>query len=75
MNLLEKAGIRIDHWISHNENHLKEYEAFADELDAAGKSESARHVRKTAALTAEGNQCLRQATLTLGPLEQEESHV
>jgi hypothetical protein len=31
--------------------------------------------RKMAALTAEGNQCLRQASLKLGPLEKEESHV
>ncbi len=68
MDILEKAGIRIDRWISHNENHLKEYEAFADELEAAGKSESARQIRKMAALTAEGNQCLRQASVTLDPL-------
>jgi signal-transduction protein with cAMP-binding, CBS, and nucleotidyltransferase domain len=75
MDFLEKAGIRIQHWIRHNEDHLKEYESFADELDAAGQHSSAEQVRKMAVLSAEGNECLHRASRILGTVEQEESHV
>ncbi|MGD8387724.1 MAG: hypothetical protein PVG49_11330 [Desulfobacteraceae bacterium] len=75
MDFLEKAGIRIHHWIHHNESHLKEYETFADELEAAGQHTAAEQIRKMAALTTEGSQCLRNASRTLGFPEQEDSHV
>ena len=28
MDFQEKAKIRIEHWLSHNESHVKEYEEF-----------------------------------------------
>jgi hypothetical protein len=61
MDFDEKAGIRIGHWIAHNESHLKEYEAFALELETAGKSESASCIREMTVLILQGNECLRRA--------------
>lgn len=75
MDFLEKAVIRIQHWIRHNESHLKEYETFADELEPAGQQDAAEQIRKMALLTTEGNRCLRRASRTLGTVGQEESHV
>ena len=65
MELIEKAVIRIEHWVEHNENHLKEYETFAHELEAAGKNETAKHIRDMAALTAQSSDCLRKALKSL----------
>jgi len=60
-----KATIRIEHWKKHNEDHLEEYETFARELEAAGKNESARHIRQMATLMAESNEYLRRALKAL----------
>ncbi len=65
MEFIEKAKIRIDHWIEHNEDHLQEYEPLAQELESAGKAESARCIREMTALIAESNECLRRALTTL----------
>jgi len=72
MDFTQKAGIRIEHWLTHNENHLKEYEAFAQELETAGKKKSASSIREMAALTAQGSECLRRA---LKDLKKEDGHV
>ena len=61
MDFTEKARIRIEHWVKHNEDHLQEYETFAHELEAAGKNESARHIRETATLMAESTNHLGKA--------------
>ncbi len=61
MEFFEKAGIRMDHWLSHSESHAKEYESFAQELEAAGFSESAADIRTMAALTRHSTEHLRAA--------------
>jgi hypothetical protein len=61
MDFIEKAKRRIQHWIMHNNDHMKEYDLFAGQLESAGKHESARHIREMTALTAESNDCLAQA--------------
>jgi len=66
MELNEKAKIRLEHWISHNEHHYDEYETFADQLEGAGKVESARHVRIMMELTSRSTECLRKALNALG---------
>jgi len=65
MDFSEKASIRIEHWIKHNEDHLNEYEEFAKELDKAGKSETAGHIRNMATLMAQGDKSLQLALETL----------
>jgi hypothetical protein len=54
MNFVEKAGMRIEHWIKHSQSHFTEYEAFADELEQAGYKASAEEIRQMAALTRKG---------------------
>jgi ferric-dicitrate binding protein FerR (iron transport regulator) len=61
MEFEEKARIRLEHWIDHNDHHQEDYERFADELENAGKVESARAIREMAELTAKSTACLRNA--------------
>ena len=61
MDFTEKAKIRIANWMHHNEHHQEEYELFADQLEKEAKSESARHIRDMAALSAKANECLKKA--------------
>ena len=65
MDNLEKARIRMEHWMEHNDQHQKEYEAFARELEEAGKEQAAEEVRAMKELTAKGSMHLRQAIALL----------
>ncbi|MBW1668814.1 MAG: hypothetical protein JRJ66_12330 [Deltaproteobacteria bacterium] len=66
MEFAEKARLRLEHWITHNDHHLEEYEMFADQLEEAGRIESARHVREMIELTAKSTESLRRALKALG---------
>ena len=61
MDFIEKAKIRLEHWVTHNDHHKEEYELFAEQLEEAGKEESARQVREMIRLSVQGNECLRRA--------------
>ena len=61
MEFIEKARIRLDHWISHNDQHQDEYAVFAEELEGAGKADSARYIREMMELTSKSTECLRKA--------------
>ncbi|MFO7875838.1 MAG: hypothetical protein R6U55_04565 [Desulfovermiculus sp.] len=65
MDSLEKARIRMEHWIEHNDQHQQEYEALAQELEQAGKQEAAAEVRTMSELTGKGSEHLRQAIAAL----------
>ncbi|MBI4772822.1 MAG: hypothetical protein HY788_01355 [Deltaproteobacteria bacterium] len=65
MDTLEKARIRISHWISHNEHHIEEYELFAEQLEEAGKAAAAAQIRELARLEKASTECLRKALLDL----------
>lgn len=66
MESIEKAKIRLEHWITHNEHHYEEYETFADQLEKAGKAESAKYVREMMTLTNQSTACLKEALKRLG---------
>jgi hypothetical protein len=66
MDFVEKARVRIEHWIDHSEHHLEEYRAFAEELDRAGKPGSARHIREMMDHSLRTVECLKAALLALG---------
>jgi len=66
MESIEKAKIRLEHWISHSDHHYEEYETFADELEEAGKVESAKSIREMMTLTSKSTECLREALRLLG---------
>ena len=61
MDLIEKAKIRLEHWISHSDQHYEEYEIFAEQLEEAGKPDSAASIREMMALTSKSTECLREA--------------
>ena len=65
MEFLEKAEIRLKHWIKHNHQHYSEYETFASQLEEAGKDKSAKFVRDMMALISRSNDCLKNALKAL----------
>ena len=65
MAFVEKALVRLNHWIAHNESHQEEYEKFAAQLEEAGKAASALQIREMVALSKKSNECLRQALTAL----------
>lgn len=66
MDFVQRARIKIEHWISHNDHHLEDYDAFAKELKSAGKAECAAHIREMILHSARSTECLRKALLELG---------
>ncbi len=65
MDFREKARVRLEHWITHNDHHEEEYLAFAEQLESAGMEESGKHVREMVALGAKGTESLRKALRAL----------
>ena len=65
MDFVERARIRLEHWITHNDHHQEEYEMFAEQLEGSGKKESARQIREMIGLNAKSNECLRKALKSL----------
>jgi hypothetical protein len=65
MDFIEKAKIRMEHWITHNDHHQEEYGMFVEQLDEAGKKESAEHMRKMVEFTVKSTDCLREALKAL----------
>ena len=61
METIEKAKIRLEHWISHSVHHQEEYELFMEQLQEAGKTESAEQIRQMIALTEKTTVCLKKA--------------
>ncbi len=61
MDFIEKAKIRLEHWLTHNDHHQEEYELFADQLEENGKAEAAKEIREMAELASKSNECLRNA--------------
>ena len=61
MDFIEKAKIRLEHWITHNDHHQEEYEMFAEQLEQADRNESAKFVREMIELNSKSNDCLRKA--------------
>ena len=66
MDFIEKARIRLESWITHNDHHQEEYEMFAEQLETEGKNESLKHIREMIDLTAKSTECLRKALNALG---------
>jgi len=65
MDFIEKARVRLENWITHNDHHHEEYEMFAEQLDAAGKNESSENVRQMIESMEKGNEFLRKALKNL----------
>ena len=61
MDFLEKASVRLKHWLDHNHHHEEDYENFAVELEKAGQAASAQCIRDMIALTQKSGDCLTKA--------------
>ena len=61
MDFVEKALVRLNHWIAHNDSHQREFEKFAAELEGEGKTASAVQIREMVALEKRSRECLRKA--------------
>ena len=69
MEFLERAAVRMKHWMEHNDSHQREYEKFAAELDEADAAASAGYIREMAQLEKKSKECLRKALEVLGDRE------
>ncbi len=65
MEFVEKARVRLNHWLDHNDSHQQEYEKFAAELEEAGRTASALQVREMVTLSKRSGECLRRALQSL----------
>ena len=65
MDFKEKAKIRLESWITHNDHHQEEYEMFAEQLEEANRTDSAKHIREMIELNSKSIECLRQALKAL----------
>jgi hypothetical protein len=66
MDFVEKAKIRMEHWMTHNDHHHEEYQMFAEQLEDAGKTKSAAQIREMIHLSSRMNDCLRNAMKEIG---------
>jgi hypothetical protein len=65
VDLVEKARVRMSHWLAHNETHQEEYAKLAAELEGAGKRASSREIREMVELSRRSDECLRKALAAL----------
>lgn len=66
MDFLEKAKIRLEHWVEHSDHHGEDYLEFAEQLDREGKTESASYIREMIELNKKSTECLKNALKSLG---------
>jgi hypothetical protein len=65
MDFSEKAKIRLEHWITHSDHHQEEYAMFVEQLEEAGKVESAKYIKEMIDLSSRSTDCLRKALQAL----------
>lgn len=65
MDFFEKARMRMEHWMKHNQDHIREYEKFARDLEENGKNESAAEIFQMAGLLAQADEHLKKAVQDL----------
>jgi hypothetical protein len=65
MDFSEKARIRLEHWITHSDHHQEEYAMFVEQLEEAGKVESAKYIKEMIDLSSRSTDCLRKALQAL----------
>ena len=68
-SIIEKLGVLIHHWISHNEEHAQEYRKWADRLEAEGLGEIAEPIRQAADLVLASNRHFLSAREKMGEVK------
>jgi len=65
MDVIEKAKIRLEHWLEHNLQHINEYQEFIKVLKEAGKEKSARYMEEMVQYIVKSNESLKNALKAL----------
>ncbi|MFO7985878.1 MAG: hypothetical protein R6U38_08435 [Desulfatiglandaceae bacterium] len=65
INITTKKGQKTDDPRPNVEDHLQEYEPFAQKLESANKDESPRNIRIMMELISQGNESLKRALKAL----------
>lgn len=61
MTELEKLKHLLDHWIEHNDAHVRTYDEWADKAEALGRSDLAQVLREIANETGRLDELLKKA--------------
>jgi rubrerythrin len=61
MTELEKLKHLLEHWIEHNDAHVRTYDEWADKADALGRSDLAQVLREIANETGRLDELLKKA--------------
>ncbi len=62
---VEILNLLLDHWVSHNQEHAKEYKNWMDKMNAAGQTEVAQGISEAIALMAQADEHLLNAKKAL----------
>ncbi len=65
INEIEKAKIRLEHWLEHNLKHIDEYRKFINVLKEAGKEKSAKYMEEMIQFAMKSNESLKNALKAL----------
>jgi len=65
MDFVQKAKIRLEHWLEHNLHHIDEYQEFIKALKEAGKEKSARYVEEMVDYLIKSNESIKSALKAL----------
>ncbi|MEG1330740.1 MAG: zinc transporter, partial [Eubacterium sp.] len=57
----EILNLLLDHWVSHNQDHAKEYKNWVEKMKIAGKDEVAKSIEEAIALMAQADIHLMEA--------------
>ena len=61
MDEIEKSKILLNHWIEHNETHIKSYKEWAEKLKEMGYNEISQKIKEAADIILIVNEKFKQA--------------
>ncbi|MEW6614590.1 MAG: hypothetical protein AB1401_03865 [Thermodesulfobacteriota bacterium] len=75
-NELKKLAVLLNHWIRHNEDHVKEYRKWAEEADIQGLKEVAHNLKAAADLILQSNERFIAARkgMPVSSIEEDQEH-
>ena len=74
MDDMEKLRHQLDHWVEHNEGHVKSYAEWAARAEALGRPDLASALRDVAAESARLDALFKRAIALAGPPHEGHGH-
>ena len=74
MDELDKAVIRVHHWVGHGRDHIDDYRRMAEYLKGAGRTEAAEELDRVVELEQRAAAHMRRAAELLGPPKHAPGH-